>query len=60
MILTVCVVVGVLPVVVAAVMVQGVLVIVDCVGLVSGSSSAFLWWSWCWRVLYLCRGLAAG
>ena len=46
MILTVCVVVGVLPVVVATVMVQGVLVIVDCVGVVSGSSSAFLGWSW--------------
>ena len=60
MILTVCVVVGVLPVVVATVMVQGVLVIVDCVEVVSGSSSAFLGWSWCWRVLYLCRGLAAG
>ena len=31
---------------------------VDCVGVVSESSTGGFWWWWCWRILDWCCGLA--
>ena len=47
MVLMVCIVVGV---VVSTVIVQTVLVEVDCVGVVSESISRVLWWWWHWII----------